>query len=127
MVHRAVESFTLRYFSCPAKSTKLNTLLARLQISSHVNLRPEEEGCVIGCDLESKPRISPPTLDVRPDSISCLCLFKMLVLCILIHFLGRRWRGKNQPEQVHTCFASSIIENSFCQYTQQGRFASILL
>lgn len=70
--------FTLRYFSWPAKSTKQSTLAACVHTSSHVSLRPVA-GCDIGCDFESNPNISPPTLDVRPDSISCLCLAAALL------------------------------------------------
>lgn len=65
--------FTLRYFSWPARSTKLTILEALLQISSHP-FRPGFPGCGTIHDFESKPMISPPTLEVRPDSLSCRCL-----------------------------------------------------
>lgn len=109
-----------KYFSWPARSTKLTTFEAWTQISSHINFLPPWRGCVIGLDFESKPRISIPTLDVRPDSISCLCLRggwmiqqqqqRQLTLTTIMRL----------PKQVYTGLASSIIQDSFGQNAEQS-------
>ena len=88
MIYEPVNPKTVvfRYFSWPAKSTKVSTFELLLQISVQSNDEPWDgvfttwnHGypwillCLgFTCPFESKPRISFPTDDVLPVSISCL-------------------------------------------------------
>ena len=88
----------LRYFSCPAKSMNVMTLEDARQMYAQSS-SPERRGdnkeeilfthspcpsdLLTTCPFPSNPSISLPTLEVLPDSISCLCRNSLCRACPL--------------------------------------------
>lgn len=120
---------------------KLTTFALLLQMSSQLSFSFRPSLTSAPCDEEamgsgrtglpdaSKPKISSPTDEVRPDSISCLCLQSESQCDGQSSVRGDFKRASREesdaPEQCHSRLTSSVVEPTPRQHTQSGRLARV--